>query len=155
MRLGGSVERSQRELLAKLDQVPGTARWPCSVKATSITIDTKQSQLSAQPSVAPAIRPAAPVQPSVSVAKAKSAPKPAKPTTAGRRRSRHSLCRGRDRALGFRAVPIMTAGAAYDLCQVLGWEEQPARKAARGEDFLYICIAGFTLLAAGMNFLGS
>ena len=75
VRLGGSVERSQRELLTKLDQVQarldGLER-----QATSIT-NTRQSQLSAQPSVAPAIRPAAPVQPSVSVAKAKSAPKPA------------------------------------------------------------------------------
>ena len=75
MRLGGSVERSQRELLTKLDQVQarldGLER-----QATSIT-NTKQTQLPEQPNVAPAIRPAASVQPTVTVAKAKSAPKAA------------------------------------------------------------------------------
>src|SRR4051794_26855828 len=67
VRLGGSVERSQRELLTKLDQVQarldGLER-----QATSIT-NTKQTQLPEQPNVAPAIRPAAPVQPTVTVAK--------------------------------------------------------------------------------------
>src|SRR5215216_2759236 len=60
VRLGGSVERSQRELLTKLDQVQarldGLER-----QATSIT-NTKQTQLPEQPNVAPAIRPAASVQ---------------------------------------------------------------------------------------------
>jgi hypothetical protein len=75
VRLGGSVESSQRELLAKLDQVQarldGLER-----QATSIT-NTKQTQLPEQPNVAPAIRPAHSVQPTVTVAKAKSAPKAA------------------------------------------------------------------------------
>src|SRR3954451_9481448 len=75
VRLGGSVERSQRELLTKLDQVQarldGLER-----QGTSIT-NTKQSQLPEQPNVVPAIRPAASVQPSVAVAKAKGASKPA------------------------------------------------------------------------------
>ena len=55
--------------------------------------------------------------------------------------------------VGFLAVPIMTAGAAYDLCQVLGWKSSLHAKPREAKKF-YICIAGFTLLAAGMNFLG-
>jgi hypothetical protein len=69
VRLGGAVESSRRELLAKLDQVQarldGLER-----QATSIT-NTKQTQLPEQPNVAPAMRPTASVQPTVSVAKAK------------------------------------------------------------------------------------
>jgi Mn2+/Fe2+ NRAMP family transporter len=55
--------------------------------------------------------------------------------------------------VGFLAVPIMTAGAAYDLCQVLGWKSSLHAKAREAKKF-YICIAGFTLLAIAMNFLG-
>src|SRR5215213_2618918 len=75
VRLGGSVERSQRELLAKLDQVQARLDG-LECQATSIT-NTKQSQLSAQPNAVPAVMPAHSVQPTVTVAKAKSAPKPA------------------------------------------------------------------------------
>jgi len=75
VRLGGSVERSQRELLAKLDQVQarldGLER-----QATSIT-NTKQSQLHEQPNAVPAVMPAASGQPRAAIAKAKGAPKPA------------------------------------------------------------------------------
>lgn len=57
VRLGGSVESSQRELLAKLDQVQarldGLER-----QATPIT-NTKQSQLHEQPNAVPAVMPAA------------------------------------------------------------------------------------------------
>src|SRR5215216_2605782 len=70
VRLGGSVESSQRELLAKLDQVQARLDGP-ERQATSIT-NTKQTQLPEQPNVAPAIRPAHSVQPTVTVAKAKS-----------------------------------------------------------------------------------
>jgi hypothetical protein len=73
VRLGGSVERSQRELLTKLDQVQ--ARLDGLERQTTSMTNSKQTQLPEQPNVAPAIRPAASVQPTVTVAKAKSAPK--------------------------------------------------------------------------------
>jgi hypothetical protein len=66
VRLGGSVESSQRELLAKLDQVQARLDG---LERQATSRNTKQSQLSAQPAAA--------VQPSVSVAKAKGAAKPA------------------------------------------------------------------------------
>jgi Mn2+/Fe2+ NRAMP family transporter len=56
-------------------------------------------------------------------------------------------------AVGFLAVPIMTAGAAYDLCQVMGWKSSLHAKPAEAKRFYYV-IAGFTVLAVGMNFLG-
>ena len=56
-------------------------------------------------------------------------------------------------AVGFLAVPIMTTGAAYDLCQVMGWKSSLHAKPEDGKKF-YGLIIGFTVLAIGMNFLG-
>jgi len=55
--------------------------------------------------------------------------------------------------VGFIAVPVMTAGAAYDVCQTFGWKHglhTPARE-SRG---FYGVIIVVTLIAMGMNFLG-
>lgn len=56
-------------------------------------------------------------------------------------------------AVGFLAVPIMTTGAAYDLCQVLGWRATLHAKPRDGKLF-YVVMATFTVLAVGLNFLG-
>jgi NRAMP (natural resistance-associated macrophage protein)-like metal ion transporter len=55
--------------------------------------------------------------------------------------------------VGFLAVPVMTTGAAYDLCQVLGWKHSLHAKPAEAKRF-YVTIAVFTALAMGLNFLG-
>ena len=55
--------------------------------------------------------------------------------------------------VGFLAVPIMTTGAAYDLCQVIGWKHSLHAKPSEAKKF-YGAIAVFTLLAMSMNFLG-
>ena len=55
--------------------------------------------------------------------------------------------------VGFLAVPVMTTGAAYDLCQVVGWKHSLHAKPSEAKRF-YAVIAGFTVLAMGMNFLG-
>jgi NRAMP (natural resistance-associated macrophage protein)-like metal ion transporter len=55
--------------------------------------------------------------------------------------------------VGFLAVPVMTTGAAYDLCQVVGWNHSLHAKPAEAKKF-YGAIAVFTLLAMTMNFLG-
>jgi len=55
--------------------------------------------------------------------------------------------------VGFLAVPVMTTGAAYDLCQVVGWKHSLHAKPSEAKKF-YAVIAGFTVLAMGMNFLG-
>jgi NRAMP (natural resistance-associated macrophage protein)-like metal ion transporter len=56
-------------------------------------------------------------------------------------------------AVGFLAVPIMTTGAAYDLCQVVGWKSSLHAKPKEARKF-YALIVGFTIVAVGMNFLG-
>src|SRR3954469_11263620 len=56
-------------------------------------------------------------------------------------------------AVGFLAVPIMTTGAAYDFCQVMGWKSSLNAKPKDAKKF-YAAIAGFTAIAIGMNFLG-
>ena len=56
-------------------------------------------------------------------------------------------------AVGFLAVPVMTTGAAYDLCQVLGWKHGLHAKPAEAKRF-YVTIAVFTVVAMGMNFFG-
>jgi NRAMP (natural resistance-associated macrophage protein)-like metal ion transporter len=56
-------------------------------------------------------------------------------------------------AVGFLAVPIMTTGAAYDLCQVVGWKSSLHAK-PRGAKLFYGVIAAFTAVAVTMNFLG-
>jgi Mn2+/Fe2+ NRAMP family transporter len=56
-------------------------------------------------------------------------------------------------AVGFLAVPIMTTGAAYDLCQVAGWRSSLHAKPREAKAF-YALTALFTMIAVGMNFLG-
>ena len=55
--------------------------------------------------------------------------------------------------VGFLAVPIMTTGAAYDLCQVVGWKHSLHAKPSEAKKF-YAAIGVFTILAMSMNFLG-
>jgi NRAMP (natural resistance-associated macrophage protein)-like metal ion transporter len=55
--------------------------------------------------------------------------------------------------VGFLAVPIMTTGAAYDLCQVIGWKHSLHARPSEAKKF-YLAIVAFTALAMGMNFLG-
>lgn len=55
--------------------------------------------------------------------------------------------------VGFLAVPVMTTGAAYDLCQSLGWKHGLYRKPAEAKKF-YVVIAIFTVIAIGINFAG-
>jgi Mn2+/Fe2+ NRAMP family transporter len=55
--------------------------------------------------------------------------------------------------VGFLAVPVMTAGAAYDLAQIAGWKHSLHAKLGEAKAF-YAAIAGFTLVGVLMNFLG-
>lgn len=55
--------------------------------------------------------------------------------------------------VGFLAVPIMTSGAAYDLCQAFGWKNGLGLRPSEGRVF-YGCIVAVTAVAAGLNFLG-
>jgi Mn2+/Fe2+ NRAMP family transporter len=55
--------------------------------------------------------------------------------------------------VGFLAVPIMTTGAAYALCQVVGWKHSLHAKPSEAKKF-YAAIGVFTALAMAMNFLG-
>lgn len=52
--------------------------------------------------------------------------------------------------VGFLAVPVMTAGAAYDLCQAVGWKASLNARPAEARHF-YIMIAAFTLAAVALN----
>ena len=56
-------------------------------------------------------------------------------------------------AVGFLAVPIMTTGAAYDVCQALGWKHGLHAKPHEAKRF-YALITAFTLVAMTMNFFG-
>jgi Mn2+/Fe2+ NRAMP family transporter len=56
-------------------------------------------------------------------------------------------------AVGFLSVPVMTTGAAYDLCQSLGWRHGLYRKPHEAKKF-YVAIAIFTAVAIGINFFG-
>jgi len=56
-------------------------------------------------------------------------------------------------SVGFLAVPIMTTGAAYDLAQALGWPHGLHARPRQAKRF-YLAIAGFTVIAVAMNFLG-
>ncbi|MCC6589282.1 MAG: Nramp family divalent metal transporter [Bryobacterales bacterium] len=56
-------------------------------------------------------------------------------------------------AVGFLAVPIMTTGAAYDLCQVFGWKHGLHVKPRQAKKF-YLTITAFTLVAMSLNFFG-
>lgn len=56
-------------------------------------------------------------------------------------------------SVGLLAVPIMTTGAAYDLCQSFGWKH--GLHASPGEVKRFsISIAVFTALAVALNFMG-
>jgi NRAMP (natural resistance-associated macrophage protein)-like metal ion transporter len=55
--------------------------------------------------------------------------------------------------VGFLAVPVMTGGAAYDLCQTVGWKYGLNKRPAQAKRF-YAAIAVFTALGVAINFLG-
>jgi Mn2+/Fe2+ NRAMP family transporter len=55
--------------------------------------------------------------------------------------------------VGFLAVPVMTTGAAYDLCQSGGWRNGLSYKPKEAKIF-YAAITLFTLSAMGLNFIG-
>ena len=55
--------------------------------------------------------------------------------------------------VGFLAVPVMTTGAAYDLCQSAGWRNGLSYKPGEAKIF-YAAITVFTLAAMALNFLG-
>jgi NRAMP (natural resistance-associated macrophage protein)-like metal ion transporter len=55
--------------------------------------------------------------------------------------------------VGFLAVPVMTIGAAYDLCQTFGWKHGLHVDRRKAKKF-YIAITVFTFLAMGLNFFG-
>lgn len=55
--------------------------------------------------------------------------------------------------VGFLAVPIMTTGAAYDVCQSFGWKHGLHWKVGEAKKF-YIAIAIFTVIATCLNFFG-
>jgi NRAMP (natural resistance-associated macrophage protein)-like metal ion transporter len=56
-------------------------------------------------------------------------------------------------AVGFLAVPIMTTGAAYDICQTFGWKHGLHARPSEAKAFYWL-IAGFTAIAMCMNFFG-
>jgi NRAMP (natural resistance-associated macrophage protein)-like metal ion transporter len=55
--------------------------------------------------------------------------------------------------VGFLAVPVMTTGAAYDICQTMGWRNGLHYKPAKAKKF-YAAITMTTLAAAALNFTG-
>ena len=55
--------------------------------------------------------------------------------------------------VGFLAVPVMTIGAAYDLCQSFGWKHGLHVKAKDAKQF-YAATVVCTLVAMGLNFFG-
>jgi Mn2+/Fe2+ NRAMP family transporter len=55
--------------------------------------------------------------------------------------------------VGFLALPVMTTGAAYDLCQSGGWRNGLSHKPQDAKIF-YGAITLFTLVAMAINFLG-
>lgn len=55
--------------------------------------------------------------------------------------------------VGFLAVPVMTSGAAYDLCQTFGWRNGLHTPVSKAKGF-YITITLITAVAMAMNFLG-
>jgi Mn2+/Fe2+ NRAMP family transporter len=55
--------------------------------------------------------------------------------------------------VGFLAVPVMTAGAAYDLAQTAGWRHGLGLKAREAKKF-YGAIVLITATAAGFAFIG-
>jgi Mn2+/Fe2+ NRAMP family transporter len=55
--------------------------------------------------------------------------------------------------VGFLAIPVMTTGAAYDVCQSLDRKNGLHLRPSEGKTF-YLTIAGVMTAAAAMNFLG-
>jgi NRAMP (natural resistance-associated macrophage protein)-like metal ion transporter len=55
--------------------------------------------------------------------------------------------------VGFLAVPVMTAGAAYDVAQAFGWRASLHARPGEAPIF-YWAIAGLTAIAVALNFLG-
>lgn len=55
--------------------------------------------------------------------------------------------------VGFLAIPVMTAGAAYDLCQAMGWSYGLHARPRDAKRF-YAAIVVFTVIAMAMNFIG-
>src|SRR5207244_3351972 len=55
--------------------------------------------------------------------------------------------------VGILAVPVMTMGAAYDLCQTFGWKHGLHARFHEARAF-YISITVVTLIAMAMNFFG-
>ena len=55
--------------------------------------------------------------------------------------------------VGFIAVPVMTTGAAYDLCQTFGWPHGLHKSPRECREF-YISIGIVTMIAMTMNFFG-
>jgi NRAMP (natural resistance-associated macrophage protein)-like metal ion transporter len=55
--------------------------------------------------------------------------------------------------VGFLAIPVMTTGAAYDICQTMGWRNGLHHKPASAKKF-YAAITMATLAAMGLNFIG-
>jgi Mn2+/Fe2+ NRAMP family transporter len=55
--------------------------------------------------------------------------------------------------VGVLAVPVMTIGAAFDLCQSFGWKHGLHAKPTEAKPF-YAAIVVFTLIAIGLNFFG-
>ncbi len=55
--------------------------------------------------------------------------------------------------VGFLAVPVMTIGAAFDVCQSFGWKHGLHAKPEEAKGF-YAAIVIFTLVAIGLNFFG-
>jgi NRAMP (natural resistance-associated macrophage protein)-like metal ion transporter len=55
--------------------------------------------------------------------------------------------------VGFLAVPVMTAGAAYDVAQAFGWRASLHARPGEAPRF-YWAIAGLTAVAVALNFLG-
>ena len=55
--------------------------------------------------------------------------------------------------VGFLAVPVMTTGAAYDLCQSAGWSNGLSYKPREAKGF-HAAIVLFTLVAMSINFCG-
>jgi Mn2+/Fe2+ NRAMP family transporter len=55
--------------------------------------------------------------------------------------------------VGFLAIPVMTMGAAFDLCQCFGWKYGLHAKPKQAKPF-YAAIVVLTLLAIGLNSFG-
>jgi Mn2+/Fe2+ NRAMP family transporter len=55
--------------------------------------------------------------------------------------------------VGFLAVPVMTAGGAYDLCQAMGWKASLHARPGEAKHF-YATIVGISAAAVALNFLG-